>query len=164
MPFISLRSPPLPAAAILLTTAALVGCGPPTADYSKVDLVPVSGTVTLDGQPLAGAVITFENPDNEMFAYALTDASGGYELQFDSVKKGCTPGSKIVRISTTRSIPGLTPDAGEVGDDEGAEEEEGAARVPRREERVPTAYNRESSLRVEVSSGSRRHNFDLTSG
>ncbi len=80
------------------------------------------------------------------------------------MKKGCTPGSKIVRISTTRSIPGLTPDAGEVGDDEGAEEEEGAARVPRREERVPTAYNRESSLRVEVSSGSRRHNFDLTSG
>lgn len=161
---------PLPAslyvAAAALSAAALVGCGPPSADYSKVDLVPVSGTVTLDGQPLAQAVITFENPDNGMFAYALTNASGGYELQFDSVKKGCTPGSKIVRISTTRSIPGLTPEAGEVGDGEGEEEsgeEEGAAPA-RRQERVPAAYNRESTLQVEVSSGSRTHDFDLTSG
>lgn len=154
-------------AAAALSAAALVGCGPPSADYSKVDLVPVSGTVTLDGQPLAQAVITFENPDNGMFAYALTNASGGYELQFDSVKKGCTPGSKIVRISTTRSIPGLTPEAGEVGDGEGGEEEDGGeagAAPARRQERVPAVYNRESTLQVEVSSGSRTHDFDLTSG
>ena len=155
----------------LMLTA--IGCGgPPQADYSKVDLLSVDGTVTLDGSPLANAVITFENPEDSTFAYALTDASGGYVLQFDSVMKGCTPGTKIVRISTTRRIPGLNggEEGGEgegdlaeeeMGEESGEDGDSGAA--PAGGERVPSKYNRDSELTVEVSSGSLHHDFDLVS-
>lgn len=152
---------------------AAAGCGgPPQADYSKVDLLAVDGTVTLDGSPLANAVITFENPEDSTFAYALTDASGDYVLQFDSVMKGCTPGTKIVRISTTRRIPGLNggEEGGEgegdlaeeeMGEESGEEGAGGAAAAGG--ERVPTQYNRDSELTVEVSSDSLHHDFDLVS-
>jgi len=164
------------AVALLL---AVVGCGgPPSADYSKVDLLSVDGTVTLDGKPLANAVITFENPDDSTFAYALTDASGGYELRFDSVMMGCTPGTKVVRISTTRRIPGLNGGEGEEGGESGGEgegdlgegemaeesgDEDGGAAASRGGELVPSQYNRESELTVEVAPGSLHHDFDLVS-
>lgn len=159
--------------ASLILVLSAVGCGgPPQADYSKVDLLSVDGTVTLDGSPLAGAVITFENPEDSTFAYALTDAAGGYELRFDSVMMGCTPGTKIVRISTTRRIPGLNGEEGggegegdlaeeEMGEEPGDDGGSGAA--PAGGERVPSQYNRESELTVEVSPSSLHHDFDLVS-
>jgi hypothetical protein len=151
-----------------------IGCGgPPQADYSKVNLVSVEGTVTLDGTPLPNAVITFENPDDGMFAYAMTDASGSYELRFDSVMMGCTPGTKIVRISTTRRILGLNAEEGggegegELGEEEiGEESADGgvASASSSRVEQVPEKYNRESELTVEVAPGSEHYDFDLVSG
>lgn len=160
-------------ACILLT---VIGCGgPPQSDYSKVDLLSVDGTVTLDGSPLANAVITFENPEDSTFAYALTDSSGGYQLRFDSVMMGCTPGTKLVRISTTRRIPGLNGGEGE-GEEGGGEgegdlgegemgEEGGEAQVSSSGgEQVPSQYNRESELEVEVSSGNQHFDFELVSG
>jgi hypothetical protein len=153
----------------LLVVAACVfglpGCGgPPTADYSKVDLLSVDGTVTLDGNSLADAVILFENPVTATFSYALTDASGGYKLRFDSVKIGCTPGPKVVRVSTTMKIPGLNGEEGG-GEEEGVgEESEDGGESPSsasRGEQVPSRYNRESELRVEVGPGSQQFDFDL---
>ena len=154
-------------AAVAVIVLVAIGCGgPPQADYSKVNLVPVEGTVTLDGSPLLNAVITFENPDDGMFAYAMTDASGSYELRFDSVMMGCTPGTKVVRISTTRRIPGLN--GGEEGGGEGEGEmgeEGGEVQVSSSGgEQVPSQYNRESELEVEVSSGNQHFDFDLVSG
>jgi hypothetical protein len=159
-------------AAVAVIVLVASGCGgPPQADYSKVNLVPVEGTVTLDGSPLPNAVITFENPDDGMFAYAMTDASGSYELRFDSVMMGCTPGTKIVRISTTRRILGLNAEEGEgegeLGEEEmGEESEDGGAAAGRgsRSEQVPAKYNRESELTVEVAPGSEHYDFDLVSG
>jgi hypothetical protein len=159
-------------AAVAVIVLVAIGCGgPPQADYSKVNLVPVEGTVTLDGSPLLNAVITFENPDDGMFAYAMTDASGSYELRFDSVMMGCTPGTKIVRISTTRRILGLNAEEGEgegeLGEEEmGEESEDGGAAAGRgsRSEQVPAKYNRESELTVEVAPGSEHYDFDLVSG
>lgn len=164
MPFLIRRV----AAFLLLPVAvfALPGCGgPPTADYSKVDLLSVDGTVTLDGSPLANAVILFEDPDTATFSYALTDSSGGYKLRFDSVMMGCTPGSKIVRVSTTMKIPGLNGAEGEgEGEVAGESSEEGDASAPvaRATEQVPVHYNRESELRADVGQGSQHFDFDLT--
>ena len=149
-----------------------VGCGgPPQSDYSKVDLLSVDGTVTLDGSPLANAVITFENPEDSTFAYALTDASGGYQLRFDSVMMGCTPGTKVVRISTTRRIPGLNggeegggEGEGDLGEGEIGEEGGEAQASSSGGEQVPSQYNRESELEVEVSAGNQHFDFDLVSG
>jgi hypothetical protein len=154
----------------LLTSVALAafnGCSATNQmDYGKVELVSVSGTVTLDGKPLAGAVITFDNTENGTFSFARTDSSGGYTLQFDSEKNGVLVGKKTVQISTTRTVLGL---AGEEGAEEGGGGEaasgEGEASTPaeKKEELVPACYNKESKLTVEVTDSTSTFNFDLKS-
>ena len=152
----------------LLFLLAFSGCGPtgPVADYSKVNLTVGQGKVTLDGRPLANAVITFDDPTDDTFSYARTDAQGNYLLQFDSEMKGVTTGNKIVRISTTRKLLAL---AGKPGKSEGEELREGdegeETPEPRGEKKelVPSRYNTESELQVEVTSTSPPFNFDLKS-
>lgn len=135
-----------------LSLGLLVGCGGPVADYSQVELVQGAGQITLDEKPLAGAVVTFEDPTDDTCAYALTDASGHYTLQFDSEMKGVKTGKKIVRISTTRKILGLNCKAGQEED----------RRPDRQGEKVPDRYNRKSELRVEVMQSSGPFDFALT--
>jgi hypothetical protein len=83
----------------------LAGCGP-SEDFK---LAPVSGTVTLDGQPLVGAGVTFQpegggagNPGPG--SAAITDASGKYELQTAEAKRraGAVVGKHTVRITGTQ--------------------------------------------------------------
>lgn len=154
---------------VLAAAACLVwgvaGCNTaPQMDYSQVELVNVSGTVTLDGEPLPDAVITFESTETGTFSYAKTDSSGGYTLQFDTVKNGCTPGTKVVQISTTRKILGLNSDDEEGGGEaEGGGEGESPDAAAAATEQVPACYNKESRLNVEVTSGSGTFNFDLKS-
>jgi hypothetical protein len=137
------------------------GCGgvAPVADYSKVTLLKATGTVTLDGQPLPSAVVTFEAEDGQ-FSYGLTDSNGKFSLQFDSVKSGVTPGKKTVKISTTRKILGLntTEEGGAI--DEGGEGESAKATQPAKE-LVPPRYNKKSELSVEVSPAKTHFEFPL---
>ncbi|MBC7818331.1 MAG: carboxypeptidase regulatory-like domain-containing protein, partial [Planctomycetaceae bacterium] len=99
----------------------LAGCGvAPSPNYAKVNLLSVSGAVTLDGNPLPEAVVTFDSEDGQ-FSYGLTDSGGRFSLRFDSVKSGATPGKKTVRISTTRKILGLNTEE-EGGGEEGSSE------------------------------------------
>lgn len=132
----------------------LTGCNfGPRADYHTLDLVDISGTVTLDGEPLEGALVTFEEPD-QTFSYGRTDASGRYRLMLNSEKSGITPGEKRVRISTTASA----------GEGEGDEEDPDAPEAAAAEgERVPARYNRDSELRVTVTESDSHVDFDLTS-
>ncbi|MFM7074277.1 MAG: carboxypeptidase regulatory-like domain-containing protein [Planctomycetota bacterium] len=137
------------------------GCGETGADYSKVELVAVSGKVTLDGQPLANAVVTFDASDGQ-FAYGLTDTAGAYSLRLDSVRSGCTPGPKTVRISTTRKIVGLNATEGEGSAEVGEgnlEKGEGGVVA----DRVPPRYNAQSVLKADVSSSQRTFDFSLQS-
>lgn len=139
---------------LLLATVVLVaGCSGPISDYGKVDLMNAGGRVTMDGQPLADVTVVFE-ADGGQFSFGKTDASGQYELRFDSVKKGLTPGPKLVRI-TSRPV-------GEEDEGGGEETEENSGRK-KSKETVPRKYNTESKLRVEVSPKQRRYDFDLTS-
>lgn len=130
------------------------GCGSaPRADYHKLDLVDVAGTVTLDGKPLRGALVAFEEPD-QTFSYGRTDASGYYQLMLNSEKNGVVPGEKLVRISTAASA----------GEGEGDEVDPDAKPVAGAErERVPEWYNRDSQLHVTVSEEDSRFDFHLTS-
>ena len=145
---------------------AVVSCGcstKPGTNYSQMNLLSVSGTVTLDGQPLSNAVITFEEPDKGTFSYGMTDASGHYTLRFDSEMTGCTSGTKRVEISTTRKILGLnTSEEGAAPAGE-AEGESGGGQAPSSQELVPAHYNKKSELLVEVSSSATTHDFKLTS-
>ncbi len=143
----------------LLFTA---GCGgvAPTANYSTVTLLRVSGAVTLDGKPLPAAVVTFDAEDGQ-FSYGLTDSNGKFSLQFDSAKSGVTPGQKTVRISTTRKILGLNSKEDGGGEDSGGEGE--SSKSPRPTELVPARYNQKSNLFVEVSSSKKHFEFPLVS-
>lgn len=137
----------------------LVGCSTaPQMDYSKADLVEVTGTITMDGAPLAFAVLSFDSPDGQ-FSYAMTDTAGAYRLQFDMNKSGCTKGPKVVQVSTSRKILGLN-----VAEEAGGEEEgEGETRKRPTPETVPVCYNKKSILKAEVSASNTTFDFDLKS-
>lgn len=130
----------------VILTGALAGCG---GSSDLPDLVPVSGTVTLDGKPLEGASVFFELQDDvegKKSSFGQTDSSGKYELTFGG-GTGARPGKHLVKISKQES-------AG--GDAEGS----GASEV---KQLVPEKYNNKSELTVEVSADSAEHNFDLKS-
>ena len=69
--------------------AFIAGCG----SGSRHDLLPVGGTVTMDGEPLAGVILEFR-PTGEtrgVGAGGYTDEAGKYEL-FARQGKGATVG------------------------------------------------------------------------
>lgn len=138
------------------------GCGvAPSTDYSKVKLLSVSGIVTLDGNPLPNAVVTFDAEDGQ-FSFGLTDSGGRFSLRFDSAKSGVTSGKKIVRISTTRKILGLNTEE-EGGGEESGREDATAKTAVRPTELVPDRYNKKSELSVEVSPDKTHFDFPLVS-
>lgn len=145
----------------LFAALVLSGCSATNSiDYGKVSLVGVSGTVTLDGQPLAAAVITFEDAASGNFSFARTNSSGEYTLQFDSEKDGVTPGKKVVRLSTTRTILGLR---GEEGAEAGEASPESSVAAEKKKDLVPACYDKDSKLTVEVTASSGTFDFDLKS-
>ena len=87
----------------LVFTCVFSGCG----GKPSYDLVPVSGRVTLDGQPLANARVNFQpgpgqtNPGPG--SSGVTDAEGRYVLSVtsESDTEGAVPGKHMVTISTT---------------------------------------------------------------
>jgi hypothetical protein len=155
-------------AALLLGVfaAILCGCGQTGPDYGSLGLCSVQGTVTLDGTPLERALVQFEAADTT-FSYGLTDGSGHYELMFNSRQPGTMKGSKIVRIWSSRGIPGAAEaGSGEEGEDPDnavAGVEGGDAAKPAGQERVPAKYNRQSKLTANVENESETFNFDLRS-
>ena len=88
-------------AASLTLSFALAGCGGP-------DVAPVSGKITLNGQPLAGAHVTFQpvspgpNVRPEVAgSVGRTDAAGQYSLRLvDPDRAGALVGEHRVTIST----------------------------------------------------------------
>ena len=86
----------------LLCLVPLVGC----AKSDRPPLGGVHGTVTLDGQPLAGAIVTFEPVEPGRGSMAMTDAQGKYELIYIRDDKGAKPGAHRVQITTSNANAG----------------------------------------------------------
>lgn len=134
---------------LLLAGMCIAGCGGgPRADYGKLDLSSVTGTVKLDGQPLAGVMVKFED-EEQRFSSGITDSAGQYRLMFNSEKSGVLPGPKVVRISSAAAA-----------DPEASSEEDNPER-PAAKENIPACYNKESKIAVDVKSGSQSFDFDL---
>lgn len=127
-------------AACLITFAT--GCG---GSGNTPPLGKVSGTVTLNGEPLDGATIEFL-PSNGRPSIGMTDADGHYDLLFRAGTPGALIGTHTVRITSQRSRSG-----GEGGE----------PLVEARPETVPQDYNDQTTLSVEVTKGSNTHDFDL---
>lgn len=88
--------------AILL--ADLAGCG------RKSNVVPVSGRVTVDGQPLANVAINFGpltgGLDGAYAAYGKTDGDGRYTLKLvDGGQGGATVGKNRVTLNESGEGP-----------------------------------------------------------
>ncbi len=110
--------------------AALAGCG------SSYDVGKVSGTVTLDGEPLAGAVVTFSPTKGGAPSFGRTDASGKYTLQYTRDTAGAEIGEHSVSVSThTSGDPDADPP------------------LPASPEKVPTKYNVDTQLTKTVEPG-----------
>ena len=75
----------------MMTVVLLAGCGG--------GLAPVSGTVTLDGEPVAGAKVTFLPAGPGIPATGTTDATGRYELRIGSGRTGVPRGRYGVTVS-----------------------------------------------------------------
>lgn len=60
----------------------------------------MGGTVTLDGAPLAGALVVFTPDGPGRSAVATTDQAGRYELTFLRDIVGANVGAHTVRITT----------------------------------------------------------------
>lgn len=89
----------------LLTMAivCVVGCG-----QKGPRLVPVRGLVTLDGEPLASAVVAFEHTGGLNMATGVTKDDGRFELAIHKMGQGATTGPHRVQISRSESESGKT--------------------------------------------------------
>ena len=123
------------------------GCG-------SGDLGNVSGTVTLDGQPLPNAQVTFMPDEGGGPSFGETDAQGKYTLTHNSGDSGAVPGKHTVSIEMIEE----EQDYDAAGTDEGTLELKQDSK-----KRLPARYNEASELTAEVEQGSTTVDFPLTS-
>lgn len=124
---------------LILSLLILPGCG----GDGGPEMGTVTGTVTLDGEPLPNVQVLF-NPGTARPSEAITDESGRYELHYTHESDGAVVGTHQVFISSRHEL-----------DDEG--------NPVSQDEAVPAKYNTESTLSEEVTSGHNEINFDLES-
>ena len=102
---------------LALVCLTVAGCGGGGADPGK--LAPVSGKVTLDGKPLAGATVTFtgRGETKGSGAFGFTDGEGKYTLEHRSNKRGINPGEYMVSFSRLTMPDGSPIPEGKTGAD-----------------------------------------------
>jgi len=113
------------------TAAALLlaGCGGPGA----VKTVPVTGTVTLDGNPVEGATVSFAPQATEgRTAVGVTDSQGKFKLNTAGAGAGAMPGKYNVAISkTTGGAVAAAPTSQEEGMQRAEEQMAGGGFLPK---------------------------------
>lgn len=82
----------------IIGACAMIGCG-------SAEFGPVSGTVTLDGEPVDGARVITQSTDTSegsQGSYGITDKQGRYELrEIGTERAGARVGRHSVRITKT---------------------------------------------------------------
>ncbi|MFO1095639.1 MAG: carboxypeptidase-like regulatory domain-containing protein [Planctomycetaceae bacterium] len=128
----------------VLALCLLAGCG---GVDDKPKLGTVTGTVTMDGQPLPNVWVMF-NPTTGRTALGHTDENGHYELKFTEDADGANLGSHKVVIMTYH-------------EDEIAEQQINTGKAPK--EPIPAKYNAKTTLTAEVKEGENVIDFPLES-
>jgi hypothetical protein len=88
------------AVAVLL----VAGCSQKPAS-NRPQTVPVKGTITLKGQPLAKATVSFQPDGKGSGASGITDDSGGFVLSTFAAKDGAVPGKYKVAVTKMDDTP-----------------------------------------------------------
>jgi len=134
-------------ATLIALIAALTGCG-------NADLGSVSGKVSLDGQPLPGAQVSFMPSKGGGPSFGETDGEGNYTLTHTSGSSGAVLGSHTVSI--------VVEEEGEY-DDSGSDEQ-GRLRITKdKPGKVPARYNEQTELTADVKAGENTFDFSLKS-
>jgi hypothetical protein len=117
---------------LLLFGLVISGCS-----RSGPELAPVSGRVTLSGNPLEKADIVFQPDNGKPPASGRTDAEGRYELAYKRGVMGGPVGQNTVRIRVSRELVRNPP-------------------------QIAARFNSQSELRREVKAGENVFDFDVT--
>ena len=128
---------------VAVVSVGVTGCGGDTPPIGAV-----SGTITLNGQPLEGATVEFA-PAKGRGSIGVTDDKGTYVLKYTNTVDGALVGEHTVRITT--GAPRSASNEG--GDSPGG-----------KPERIPPAYNSQSEVKAEVKAGSNTFDYDIDSG
>ncbi|MCA9049370.1 MAG: hypothetical protein KDA89_11615 [Planctomycetaceae bacterium] len=91
-----------------LLCVLIVGCGPAVDTGERVSVVPVSGTLSFQGQPLTGYQVTVMPKEGARVATGVSDASGHFVLGTNEAGDGCPAGP--CRIAIVWSPPDTTAD------------------------------------------------------
>lgn len=122
--------------ALICSATLLVGCGPAVGE--------VSGSVTVDGKPLASGVISYVPAEGSGEPVTATIADGKYRLE-------TTAGKKFVQISAPVIV-------GKRKEYEGPD----APLVEITDESLPPRYNSQTELSLEVKRGSNVRDWNLS--
>jgi hypothetical protein len=126
--------------------AGFAGCG----NKSKYPTAPVSGTIKMDGKPLANGVVTFQPVGGGMASLGMTDADGHYTLkalreEFDGAV--VAKHRVVIRTVNTRVVD-TTSDKSD----------------PKAVDPIPKKYNDATELTIEIPEGGRDDaDFNLNS-
>jgi len=112
----------------MLALAALTGCG------GDVSLGKVYGKVTIDGEPVQNAVITFIPEGPGRSGSGRTNEAGEYVAEYSSGSAGALIGPCIVEIRTENAF---------------------------RSEEIPARYNNKTELKETIKAGKNELNFVL---
>ena len=136
---------------------ACVGCG-----ESGPPLGTVSGVVTMDGEPLANALVTFTPEAGGRGSIGKTDAGGKYELAFVD-GKGALIGNHKVSVTTIKEAAAVT----EMSSDSPEYANQGSSAdydKAETKEPIPEKYNTKTELTFDVKAGSNTYDIPLESG
>jgi len=136
----------------LVVCAALCGCSR-TAAVPKVQTLPVTGKVTLDGKPLAGANVVFMISDPPTAFFATTKDDGTYQLQAPEDRAALLKGACKVTISRM-----VKPDGSPMAEGEMPAMVQAVEQLPQRYSMLAT-----SQLTADVPEGGGTFDFPLES-
>jgi hypothetical protein len=133
--------------------ASAAGCGGSGPAYA-----PVSGVVTLNGQPYGEAVVVFlpkatsDNPNPGRSSAGETDEKGRFVLKTDELKNGAVIGKHLIKVQTRGVVIQADPSTGSADSFDPR-----AKRDP-----IPAEWNTMSEKEFEVPpGGTDQANFDI---
>jgi len=125
------------------------------ADKDKVKVYSASGSVTLFGQPLAGANVAFAPTGDQPTAFATTDDQGNFELTTYDFGDGAAEGTYKVVISKATTAPTEGGVEDEHADDTVVSSHGGGGDAGQASDLVPAQYttSTDTPLTAEVKAG-----------
>lgn len=142
---------------ICLGLSSLLGCG-------GTGMLPVEGTVTLDGEPLEGAAISFVPAEGGRPCSGQTDEQGHFTLASYTAGDGVPPGEykvTVVKLDARRQAEAAPVEDGTEEDEQVMGSIEEAVKFL-----TPMKYSSPATtdLKVEVTAGMEPVQIDLKSG